>query len=208
MPNLCRTRKCCRAGMTRPEGTDGVGHVRPRIPRQSAAGHDRTSRDRTGAEPDARLTDELAAVIAGARRRALRDGDRQIDTAHLLHTLLESDPEVRSFFDEPQIARLLGYLVQRAIGYGLRWQTTVEDSGAVPVLRESEGWSPAAASALGAAYARAVQRREIRARGLDLLAAILADPGSRAVEVLGRAGVDVRTQAARIEAEVTVASSL
>ena len=82
---------------------------------------------------DARLSDELASVVAGARRRAVRDGDRQIDTAHLLHSLLESDPEVRAVFGEgPQIARLLGYLVQRSIGYGLRWQSTVEDSGAYP----------------------------------------------------------------------------
>jgi Clp amino terminal domain, pathogenicity island component len=202
MPNLCRTRKCCPPRMTAVAGTDGVGDVPPRHSEQSAA-----ERGLHHADLDAKLTAELAAVVTGARRRALRDGDRQIDTAHLLHTLLEFDPEVRSFFDEPQIARLLGYLVQRAIGYGLRWQTGVEDSGAVPVLSEPEGWSPAAASALSAAHGRAAQRRESRARGLDLLAAILADRGSRAVEVLGRAGMDVRTLAARIEAEATVPSS-
>ncbi|MGR6969102.1 Clp protease N-terminal domain-containing protein [Streptomyces cynarae] len=156
---------------------------------------------------DARVTSELAAVLSGARRRALRDGDRGIDTAHLLHTLLESDPEVRAVFDGPQVARLLGYLVQRAIGYGLRWQTTVEDSGAVPVLKEPDGWSPAAATALGAAYGRAAGRGDVCARGLDLLAAMVADPESRAVEVLGRAGVDARVLADRIEAAGAVPSS-
>ncbi|UXY18580.1 peptidase [Streptomyces cynarae] len=156
---------------------------------------------------DARVTSELAAVLSGARRRALRDGDRGIDTAHLLHTLLESDPEVRAVFDGPQVARLLGYLVQRAIGYGLRWQTTVEDSGAVPVLEEPDGWSPAAATALRAAYGRAAGRGDVCARGLDLLAAMVADPESRAVEVLGRAGVDVRVLADRIEAAGAVPSS-
>ncbi|GAA3814638.1 Clp protease N-terminal domain-containing protein [Streptomyces phyllanthi] len=160
--------------------------MQPRIPRQFAAGHDRNR-----AEPDARLTDELTAVIAGARRRALRDGDRQIDTAHLLHTLLESDSEVRAVFGGgPQVARLLGYLVQRSIGYGLRWQSGVEDSGAVPVLVGVAGWSPLAAEVLEDACGRAGRRGAGRACGVDLLAAIVAAPASRAVEVLGRAGVD------------------
>ena len=151
-------------------------------------------------DPDAGLTAALTAVVGGARRRALRDGDRQIDTAHLLHTLLESDPEVRAVFGGPQMARLLGYLVQRAIGYGLRWQGRVEDSGALPALREPEGFSPTAASAMRAACARAQRRGDVRACGFDLLAAIVADPESRAVEVLERAGVDVRALLARIEA--------
>ncbi|MEU6218506.1 Clp protease N-terminal domain-containing protein [Streptomyces sp. NPDC047022] len=156
---------------------------------------------------DTRLTAELAAVVSGARRRAVRDGDRQLDTAHLLHTLLESDPQVRAVFDGPGIARLLGYLVQRAIGYGLRWQGTVEDSGALPVVSEPEGWSPAAASALDAAYGRAVLRGDGRACGLDLLAAVVADPGSRAVDVLDRAGVDIRTLFGRIEAQGAAADA-
>lgn len=70
-------------------GTDGVRDVHnrtPRIPQQPVPNR---------AELDARLTVELAAVVTGARRRALRDGDRQIDTAHLLHSLIESDPAVR-----------------------------------------------------------------------------------------------------------------
>jgi len=182
--------------MTRAEGTDGVGDVQARIPQQPAA-----DSGPYRADPDARLSAELAAVVAGARRRVLRDGDRQIDSAHLLHTLLESDPEVRAVFDGgPQIARLLGYLVQRSIGYGLRWQGTVEDSGAVPVVTETEGWSPVAAGAMEAACRRAERRGDEYARGVDLLAAIAADLESRAVEVLERAGVDVRVLLTRAEA--------
>jgi ATP-dependent Clp protease ATP-binding subunit ClpA len=150
-------------------------------------------------ELEARLSAELASVVSGARRRALRDGDRQIDTAHLLHSLLESDPRVRAVFDNtPQVARLLGYLVQRSIGYGLRWQSTVEDSGAVPVVSEA-GWSPVAAGAVESARERAELRGDARAGCLDLLAEIVADPQSRAVEVLGRAGVDARGLLSRVE---------
>ena len=120
-------------------------------------------------------------MVTGARRRALRDGDRQIDTAHLLHSLLESDPEVRAAFDGgPQLARLLGYLVQRSIGYGLRWQGAVEDSGAVPVVPEPgvDGWSPVGRRRDGR---RAASGRNCavtpRAGGLDLLAALGGGPG-------------------------------
>ncbi|GAA2284670.1 hypothetical protein GCM10010145_56280 [Streptomyces ruber] len=174
--------------------------MRHRLPRQAADGQgqdqdqcrDQGHSDGHGyAEPVAGLTDELAAVVTGARRRALRDGDRQIDTAHLLHALLDSDPEARAVFgDGPQAARLLGYLVQRSIGYGLRWQGTVEDSGALPVVTGATGWSPLAAGAMEEARARAERRGETRARGIDLLAALVAAPDARAVEVLRRAGVD------------------
>ncbi|MDG9715771.1 Clp protease N-terminal domain-containing protein [Streptomyces sp. DH24] len=149
---------------------------------------------------DAELSDELAAVVGGARRRALRDGDRQIDTAHLLHSLLEYDFDVRAVFgDGPHMARLLGYLVQRSIGYGLRWQSGVEDSGAVPGGADAEGLSPLAAGAMDYARDRAVQRGAPRARGVDLLAAIVVDPQSRAVEVLARAGIDPVQVFARID---------
>ncbi|MYV50969.1 peptidase, partial [Streptomyces sp. SID3212] len=124
---------------------------------------------RAGVDLDARLTVELASVVSGARRRAHRDGDTQIDTAHLLHSLLETDPGVRAAFDGgPQVARVLGYLVQRSIGYGLRWQGTVEDSGAVPVLRADlvTGWSPPAVTAMNRALERAARRGEPRASGL------------------------------------------
>jgi ATP-dependent Clp protease ATP-binding subunit ClpA len=182
--------------------------VPPRIPQQPAAesGSHRT-------ELDARLSAELASVVSGARRRALRDGDRQIDTAHLLHSLLEAGPEVGAVFDgAPQVARLLGYLVQRSIGYGLRWRSAVEDSGTVavaaaaggrPVVAEA-GWSPVAAGAMEGAWERAERRGEGRARGLDLLAAIVTDPQARAVEVLRRAGVDARALLLRIESAFDV----
>ncbi|MEU9478528.1 Clp protease N-terminal domain-containing protein [Streptomyces sp. NPDC048191] len=160
----------------------------------------RTAHDEAVAhvDDDAVLGAELAAVVAGARRRAVRDGDRQIDTAHLLHSLLEHDPEVRAAVGgPPQLVRLLGYLVQRSIGYGLRWQGSVEDSGALAVVpdaavrgpRDAAGWSPTAAAALAAARERAHLRAEPRVTGIDLLAALTADPGSRAVEVLERAGI-------------------
>ncbi|MER6434042.1 Clp protease N-terminal domain-containing protein [Streptomyces sp900105245] len=217
---------------------------------------------------DAGLDAEPAAVLAGARRRAVRDGDRQVDTAHLLHSLIEHDPEVRAAVGgAPRLVRLLGYLVQRSIGYGLRWQSTVEDSGApaavpapaepgssvtpaepravtapagppapaagvvpparavtapagppapaagvapparaVPAARaahggprDGAGWSPAAFAALARARERAARRGEDRVSGTDLFAALLADPRSRAVEVLGRAGISARELTARVE---------
>ena len=155
----------------------------------AASGLSREDRE----DVDAVLSPELASVLAGARRRAVRDGDRQIDTAHLLHSLLETDPQVREAFDGgPRLARLLGYLVQRSIGYGLQWQGTVEDSGAVPVVT-GLGWSPAAAAAMERALDRAERRGDARARGVDLLAALAADRECRAVEVLGRAGVDTES---------------
>ncbi|MEV8308359.1 Clp protease N-terminal domain-containing protein [Streptomyces flavidovirens] len=155
------------------------------------------------ADIEARLTAELASVVAGARRRALRDGDRQIDTAHLLHSVIETDPEARAAFDggTPQVARVLGYLVQRSIGYGLRWQGAVEDSGAVAVVRDSPvaaGWSPAAVTAMEGALERAAARGDERVGGLDLLALLAADPDCRAVEVLRRAGVDTELLAGRL----------
>ncbi|MFF5480542.1 Clp protease N-terminal domain-containing protein [Streptomyces sp. NPDC012935] len=173
--------------------------MQPRIPRQSAQEQDGRRPD--AAADDARLSDELAAVISGARRRAVRDGDRQIDTAHLLHSLLEHDRDVYAVFGEgPQIARLLGYLVQRTIGYGLRWQGSVEDSGGVPVVMEGDGFSPLAASAMDYARRRATLRGDTQARGIDLLAAIVVDPQARAVEVLARAGIDANTLRTGIDA--------
>lgn len=184
--------------MTRSGGTDGLGDVQPRIPRQSAGEQDGRRPD--GADLDDRFDADLAAAVSGARRRAVRDGDRQIDTAHLLHSLLESDPEVRSVLgDGPRIARLLGYLVQRSIGYGLRWQSAVEDSGAVPVVAGAAGFSPLAAAATEEACARAARRGAARACGVDLLAALVADPQARAVEVLARAAVEPPTVLARVE---------
>jgi ATP-dependent Clp protease ATP-binding subunit ClpA len=171
--------------------------VPPRIPRQPA------ERGPNRVELDARLSAELLSAMAAARRRAARDGDRQIDTAHLLHSLLESDPQVRLVFDGAVLARLLGYLVQRSIGYGLQWQSSVEDSGAAPVVPEA-GWSPAAAFAMDAARKRSEQRGDSQARGIDLLASLTADTECRAVEVLGRAGV----RAAELEAQIEAAAGI
>ncbi|MET8071351.1 Clp protease N-terminal domain-containing protein [Streptomyces sp. NPDC005271] len=146
---------------------------------------------------EGRLSEPLTAVVMGARRRAVRDGDKHLDTAHLLHTLLESDPRVRAVFagGTPQVIRVLGCLVQRTIGYGLRWSGTVEDSGVPPVAGRAEvavaGWSPAASAAMVAAIRRAGAHGAFRADGPDLLAALLGDRQCRAVEVLRRAGVDV-----------------
>ncbi len=150
----------------------------------------------------------LATVLGAARRRALRDGDRQVDTAHLLHALVESDPETRAAFDgEQHVARVLGYLVQRSIGYGLRWQRSGEGGGApsaLPAVRAGEGtrrrtsrWSPAAAAALEEALRRAAARGEEQPTGLDLLAGLAADPGSRAGEVLRHARIDPPALGAR-----------
>ncbi|MER6689685.1 Clp protease N-terminal domain-containing protein [Streptomyces minutiscleroticus] len=168
--------------------------MQPCTPQQPAAGSGPNATDAASG-----LGPGLAPVVAGARRRAQRDADRHIDTAHLLHALLESDPEVRAVFGDAQPARLLGYLVQRSIGYGLRWQGAVEDSGAVPVVTEG-GWSPAATAAMEYAAARAARRGECFPRGVDLLAGLVAHPGSRASEVLGHAGVDARRLLARVEA--------
>ncbi|MEU3398732.1 Clp protease N-terminal domain-containing protein [Streptomyces filamentosus] len=157
----------------------------------------------------------LAAVLGAARRRALRDGDRQVDTAHLLHALLESDPETRAAFDgEQRVARVLGYLVQRSIGYGLRWQRSGEGDGParpLPAVRAGEGtprrasrWSPAATAALEEALRRAAARGEEHPHGLDLLAGLAADPGSRAGEVLRHAGIDPPVLGARATALAAV----
>lgn len=142
----------------------------------------------------------MTGVVSGARRRAVRDGDRHVDTAHLLHSLVESDPEVREAFGGgPRLAKVLGYLVQRSIGYGLRWQGTQEDSGAFPAVREpaGAGWSPSAAAALDRAARAALSRGEPYADGLDLLAALVADPRCRAVEVLEWAGAAAEWPAGR-----------
>ncbi|MEU2063937.1 Clp protease N-terminal domain-containing protein [Streptomyces sp. NPDC013455] len=220
--------------------------MQPRTAHRTA--HDTAAPHTDGA---AGLGAGLAAVVAAARRRAVRDRDRQTDTAHLLHALLEHDPEARAAVGgPPELARLLGYLVQRSIGYGLRWQSSVEDSGVIaavpapagpdaptreaarpgetaqaegtvvlpapgaPVLdgavrdggagegaaRDGARWSPAASAALATARARARRRGAPRVAGTDLLAALAADPGSRAAEVLGHAGIPAGDLCVRIDA--------
>lgn len=197
MSTSCGMSRCFPPGMSRAPGADGVEDVQSRIPRQPA--RQLPEQGSRPADSGAGFSDELAAVVAGARRRAVRDGDRRIDTAHLLHSLLESDAEVRAVFGEgPRTARLLGYLVQRSIGYGLRWQSGVEDSGAVPVVTETAGFSPLAAASMEYARERAA-RHGGPARGVDLLAAIVVDSQARAVEVLRRAGIDPDAVLARLD---------
>ncbi|WP_256106804.1 Clp protease N-terminal domain-containing protein [Streptomyces sp. ODS05-4] len=161
-------------------------------PRPSAL---RTPADRPAA------VEEPAAVVAGARRRAHRDGERRIDTAHLLHSLLESDPAARACFaDAAEPARVLGYLVQRSIGYGLRWQGVPERSGRPTAAGQPDvpGWSPAAVAAMEAARTAAARRGDDRPHGTDVLAALAADRECRAAEVLRRARVDAAQLSARI----------
>ncbi|MDT6988120.1 Clp protease N-terminal domain-containing protein [Streptomyces lusitanus] len=163
--------------------------MRSRIPRQQTQWPQ--AQAARGPDDDAGLGAELAEVVAGARRRVVRGGDRHIDTAHLLHSLLESDPEVRAAFgDGATVARLLGYLVQRSIGYGLRWQGSVEDSGGLPVVEGAAEFSPLAAACVTRARERAARRGDTAVRGTDLLASLVADPQARAVEVVRRAGVE------------------
>lgn len=134
-------------------------------------------------------------MAATARRRAARGGDRAVDTAHLLHSLLESDPQVRAYLGGggPRTAKLLAYLAQRWIGYGLRWRDAVEvrplpRGGRARTGMLLPGWSPAAAGAVGVAMERAEARGALRVEGVDLLAGLVADSGCRAAEVLRNAG--------------------
>ncbi|WP_433343407.1 Clp protease N-terminal domain-containing protein [Streptomyces sp. CA-253872] len=151
-------------------------------------------------DPAAGLSGALAGVVSGARRRAVRDGDEQIDTAHLLHSLLQEDPHCRVVL-RPHLARLLGLLVQRSIGYGLRWQGTVEDSGSLPALGHA-GWSPAASLAMRRARERAASRGEAAGpRPVDLLAALAADQDCRAVALLRDAGGEPGPLLAALDAE-------
>ncbi|MFB7517331.1 Clp protease N-terminal domain-containing protein [Streptomyces sp. NPDC056144] len=151
-------------------------------------------------ESSSLLAPSLVVALSGARRRALRDGDRQVDTAHLLHALVESDPDVVAVLDgDRQLARVLGYLAQRSIGYGLRWQRTVEGPGEGAGVQAVPGWSPFAVAALEGAVLRAAGRGAEQVCALDLFALVVAgEPGCRAVEVLRRAGVDPAAVSARI----------
>ncbi len=147
--------------------------------------------------PEAWPAAELRAVVASARRRASRDADPQVDTAHLLHALLESDPGSReelSRAGDGRTARVLAYLAQRAIGYGMRWHGVVEESGTRPAGAGAEPTrlSPAATAALREAVVRAANRGAPAAEGPDLLRALAADAGCRAAQVLRAAGVDPR----------------
>ncbi|MFC4497190.1 Clp protease N-terminal domain-containing protein [Streptomyces ovatisporus] len=142
-----------------------------------------------------RFSEQLAVMVADARRRAARSGDGDLDTAHLLHSLLESDPAVRALLggEGVRTAKVLGYLAQRSIGYGMRWRDTVEDApppGAGEAAPPSlPGWSPGAARALRVALGLAEARGASSVEGVDLFAALAADEGCRAVDVLRASGV-------------------
>ncbi len=148
-----------------------------------------------GADPwPAAIGGELRAVLASARRRAVRDGDRLVDTAHLLHSLLESGPRVHDVLAAAggRPVRVLGYLAQRSIGYGLRWHGAVEDTAAGPGTpqRPAAGVSPSVADALWQAARYAAARGSRTADGADLLRALAADTRCRAAQVLTATGVD------------------
>ncbi len=167
--------------------------TRPQVPTRGGCG------ERDHRDADAWIGAELRSVISSARRRAIRDADRQIDTAHLLHSLLEADPRCREAVLAAAggaagypVARVLAYLVQRSIGYGMRWRGSVEDSGARPAgsVAAAPGWSPAATAALDEAALHAAADGRADADGRDLLGALAADSGCRAADVLRAAGVD------------------
>ncbi len=136
----------------------------------------------------------------------MRAGDAEVDTGHLLHALLESDDRVLGLAAPlpAQATRLMGYLVQRSIGFGRAWQS---DEGAE--LRRlgdhvTLRWSTPAEDALQqAARAALVRPGTAEADALDLLAALAEDPRSRAAEIMRGAGVDPEAVAARVRAATT-----
>ncbi|MFF4650659.1 Clp protease N-terminal domain-containing protein [Streptomyces sp. NPDC001380] len=149
----------------------------------------------------------LGAVAAAARRRAARAGDEAVDTGHLLHSLLESDAAALDAAAPlpRQAVRLMGYLVQRSIGFGRGWRATAEqpgadadagaEGGAVPDTAGAEAPRsapdrPGLSGAAAAALEEAAARPEALPVGHRLLAALLADPDSRAAQILRSSGID------------------
>jgi len=146
----------------------------------------------------------LSRIAAGARRRALRAGDAEVDTGHLLHALLESDDRALGL-TAPQAAqstRLMGYLAQRSIGFGREWRSGEGAGSHRAQERNRLRWSRSAGDALEQASRVALARSGQEADALDLLAQLAADPSCRAVEILCGAGVDPGAVAARVRAEV------
>jgi hypothetical protein len=143
----------------------------------------------------------LAVVAARARRRALRAGDPEVDTGHLLHALLETDESALDVAAPlpTQATRLMGYLVQRAIGFGRLWRF-----GEGVTDRERER---SAGLAWSATARRALERAahgEVHGDGetvLDLLRELAAVPDSRAVEILRGAGIDPSAVVQRCRAQ-------
>jgi len=146
----------------------------------------------------------LSRIAAGARRRALRAGDAEVDTGHLLHALLESDDRALGL-TAPQLAqstRLMGYLAQRSIGFGRAWRSGEGAGTHRAQERDRLRWSRSAGDALEQASRVALARTGQEANALDLLAQLAADPSCRAVAILCGAGVDPGAVAARVRAEV------
>ncbi|MBC3841684.1 peptidase [Streptacidiphilus sp. 4-A2] len=143
-------------------------------------------------------------MAAGARRRALRAGDTEVDTGHLLHALLESDHRALDLTAPraAQSTRLLGYLAQRSIGFGREWRSGEGAGSHRAQDRDRLRWSRSAGDALEQASRVALARTGREADALDLLAQLAADPSCRAVEILNGAGVDPAAVVARVRAEV------
>jgi hypothetical protein len=149
----------------------------------------------------------LEPVATRARRRAVRAGDTEIDTGHLLHALLESDERTLGLVAQlpSQATRLMGYLAQRSIGFGRDWRPGEGAGVPRPALSAPStppGWSRSAAAALGRAELAALIRDGREPDPLDLLAELVSDPDSRAAEVLLGAGVDLSAAAGRVRAVV------
>ena len=144
----------------------------------------------------------LEPVAARARRRAVRAGDAEIDTGHLLHALLESDERVLALVARlpTQTTRLMGYLAQRSIGFGRDWRPGEGADVSQADLSAPPGWSRSAAAALGRAELAALIRDDGGPDPLDLLAELVCDPECRAAEVLVGAGIDLPGAAARVRA--------
>lgn len=151
--------------------------------------------------PGSSAPDALSRVAARARRRALRAGDAEVDTGHLLHALLESDERVLGLVapQTTQSTRLMGYLVQRSIGFGRDWRSG-EGAGLHRAQeRTVVRWSRSAGDALERASRSALIPPGGEADALDLLAQLAADPSSRAAEIMRGAGVDPAAVVARIQ---------
>ncbi|WP_063774170.1 Clp protease N-terminal domain-containing protein [Streptacidiphilus rugosus] len=145
----------------------------------------------------------LASVAARARRRALRAGDPEVDTGHLLHALLESDDSALGVAAPlpVQATRLMGYLVQRSIGFGRLWRM-----GEGVADRESER---SAGLAWSASAARALERAGHGGVGtvLDLLGELAAIADSRAAEILRGAAIDPGAVVQRCRAQAAERAS-
>ncbi|MEZ0092924.1 Clp protease N-terminal domain-containing protein [Streptacidiphilus sp. EB129] len=142
----------------------------------------------------------LGAVVTRARRRAVRAGDAEIDTGHLLHALLESDDRVLGLAAPlpAQATRLMGYLAQRSIGFGRHWGSGEGENALGAVLPSLPGWSRSAAAALARVGPSARIRTGGHPEALDLLGELAADPSCRAAAILQGAGVDPLVVALRV----------